>query len=727
MDQYKYNDKELAFIESSNLSFAIYQFINKRVVTIALTQGFCTQCGFKNLAEAYYVMDNNMYRDAHPDDIARIADAAIQFATNDTNYNVLYRSKIAGEYHIIHARGEHIYKENTRLALIWYFDEGKYNDQESISIDSPKKLYSNLVNEINLFHKTNYDYLTGLPSMMYFFELAEAGYSKMIKLGENPVMLFFDFICMKYFNNKYGFTEGNNLIKAFAQLLIKFFSLENCCRFGMDRFCAYTNDKDIEKRLWDLFSETENLNNGKSLPVRVGIYNGNMGGVGASFACDRAKIACDINRSAYASHFNYFDEDMLQYDQDRLYIINNIDRAIEEHWIKVYYQPIIRASNDMVCDEEALSRWIDPQKGFLTPDKFIPILEESNLIYKLDLYVTEQILEKMQKQANKGLYIVPISVNLSRSDFDTCDIVSEIQKRVDKFGISHDKLTIEITESIIGSDFTYMKSQIERFMALGFKIWMDDFGSGYSSMNVLQDIHFNLMKIDMKFMQQFYTNEKSKIILTELIRLAQGLEIETIVEGVETEEQVAFLKEIGCTKLQGFYYCRPIPPEQIFERYENGTQIGFENPAESEYYASLGRISLYDLSVISTNNSKEMFHNYFNTLPMTILELNETELKIIRSNKSYRVFLKKYFQPFHKEKKQRFHSRLSGNGETFIQAMEKAKETDRPIIINESLHNGTKFHVYIRKIAVNNITNVTAFVVVVLGISETSVIESELN
>ena len=272
-----------------------------------------------------------------------------------------------------------------------------------------------------------------------------------------------------------------------------------------------------------------------------------------------------------------------------------------------------------------------------------------------------------------------------------------------------------------------MKSQIERFMALGFKIWMDDFGSGYSSMNVLQDIHFNLMKIDMKFMQQFYTNEKSKIILTELIRLAQGLEIETIVEGVETEEQVAFLKEIGCTKLQGFYYCRPIPPEQIFERYENGTQIGFENPAESEYYASLGRISLYDLSVISTNNSKEMFHNYFNTLPMTILELNETELKIIRSNKSYRVFLKKYFQPFHKEKKQRFHSRLSGNGETFIQAMEKAKETDRPIIINESLHNGTKFHVYIRKIAVNNITNVTAFVVVVLGISETSVIESELN
>jgi hypothetical protein len=156
----------------------------------------------------------------------------------------------------------------------------------------------------------------------------------------------------------------------------------------------------------------------------------------------------------------------------------------------------------------------------------------------------------MKKQKERGLYIVPSSVNLSRYDFDSCDIVDEITKRVDASGISRDLITIEITESVLGSNFDFMKEQINRFRSLGFQVWMDDFGSGYSSLDVLQSVRFDLVKLDMRFMKQFDNGYKSRVIVTELIKLAISLGIETVAEGVETREQVDFLKTVGCTKLQ---------------------------------------------------------------------------------------------------------------------------------------------------------------------------------
>ncbi|MCR5724646.1 MAG: EAL domain-containing protein [Treponema sp.] len=720
MKKYTYAPQEYNLITNSVLPFAVYQFINKRVVTIAISKGFCTQFGFSSIEEACEVMDTDMYRDAHPDDVSRIADAAVQFAFEKQPYDVVYRSKIEGVYHIIHAKGQHIYRDDIRLALVWYLDEGEYREDavghtnnEALSLS-----YSTWMHGDSLYRKEQYDYLTGLPSMSYFFELANVGKEALLERGKVPVMLFFDLTGMKYFNAKYGFAEGNNLIRAFSRILTKRFSNENCCRFGMDRFCVYTDETNLETRLWELFSDCENMNNGRTLPVRAGIYSYAVEKVAPSFACDRAKMACDTNHGAYVSHFTYFDNSMLRQAEIRQYIIDNIDRALQEEWVQVYYQPIVRAATGRVCDEEALARWIDPERGLFHPEEFIPILEDANLIYKLDLYVTEKILDKMKTQADKGLYVVPISVNLSRSDFDTCDIVSEIQQRIDKAGISREKLTIEITESVIGGDYEYMKSQIHRFRSLGFKVWMDDFGSGYSSLDVLQDIHFNLMKIDMKFMQQFYKSEKSKIILTELIKMAAGLNIETIVEGVETQEQVEFLKEVGCTKLQGFYYCKPIPLQQILNRYETGTQIGFENPEESEYFAALGRINLYDLSAVTSSDNEELFGSYFNTLPMTILELNASDLRIVRSNKSYRLFLHKYFEKIKSERKLIADRDTVNNPAIFFKKVSQCKNSPSAEIFDETLSDGTIFHIYLRRIAVNPVTKVTAFVVVVLGVIE---------
>ena len=716
MEKYQYDRQELSLMENSAVPFAVYQFLDNRVVTLVLSAGFLELFDFTNREETYILMDNDMYRDCNPEDVAALEEAAVRFATKDIPYNVVYRSKVKGKYRIIHAQGKHIYKGNTKLALIWYTDEGEYQESSEYHGNILSSAYSNFFHSGEIDQSIKYDYLTGLPTISYFFYLTDTSFfNATLNRGQVPVMLFLDLSGMKYFNAKYGFAEGDKLIRAFSRLLVKTFSNDCCCRFGMDRFCVYTDDYKLEDRLWELIAECEEINNGKSLPVRVGIYSSEVEICGASFACDRAKIACDSSKNFYLSRFTYFDKSMLQEAENRRYIIENVDRAIAEGWIQVYYQPIIRAANGRVCDEEALSRWIDPVKGIFSPEHFVSILEDTNLIYKVDLYVTEQILKKMKQQADEGLYVVPISVNLSRSDFNTCDIVEEIHKRVTAAGIPPEKLTIEITESIIGSNYSYMKSQVKRFQSLGFKIWMDDFGSGYSSLNVLHDIKFDLIKFDMKFMQQFSENDKSKIIITNLIKMALGLGMETLCEGVETKEQVEFLKEIGCTKLQGFFYCCPIPTEKIFERYEKGIQIGFENPDESDYYASLGKINLYDLSVV-TNSDGEIFKNIFNTPPMAILEADEKQMKIIRGNKSYREFVGKYFGPVESGHYVQFSAVQEGFGALFMKSVCKCRVNSAPIIIEESLADGSKIHVYLRKIAENPVTHVTAVVTVILGI-----------
>ena len=248
-------------------------------------------------------------------------------------------------------------------------------------------------------------------------------------------------------------------------------------------------------------------------------------------------------------------------EKKRKYLLENIDRATAEGWIQVYYQPIVYSDSRKICDEEALARWIDPVEGFLSPADFISELEDARLIYKLDLYVLEQVLKKIRSRMNAKEEIVPQSINLSRSDFETCDIVEEIRKRVDDAGVERNMISVEITEGIIGENFDYMKEQISRFQDLGFKVWMDDFGSGYSSLNVLHSISFDLIKFDQSFTKKLLEEERGRIILKDMMKMAESLQVDTICEGVETKEQALFLKEIGCSKQQGYYYGKPCPLE----------------------------------------------------------------------------------------------------------------------------------------------------------------------
>ena len=717
MDKYRYSDDELSFMEKSSISFAVYQFINKRVVTIVLSRGFCELFGFEDKAEAYELMDNNMYRDTHPDDLAELGDAAYRFATEGGSYDVVYRSLRDGEYRIIHAYGKHIYKEDgTRLAVIWYSDKGAYHSDSESDKD---RLLADIRTELehrSIGRRENHDYLTGLPSMTYFFELAEAGCNEMRKNGEKPAILFFDFNGMKSYNQKYGLAEGDKLLVKFKDILVKYYTHENCSRFSADHFCVFSEASMGLDAAQKILDECAHITNGKALmPLRVGFYNYMQESISVSGACDRAKIACDSGRKNYDSKIYLFSEEMMEGLLRRQYVVENIDKAIANKWVKAYFQPIVRSANGRVCAEEALARWNDPEKGFLSPADFIPALEESNAIYKLDLYMVDCILEKIGKQKETSLYLVPHSVNLSRSDFYACDIVEEIRKRVDSYGIDRSLLVVEITESAIADDIEYMTTKIKQFKELGFTVWMDDYGSGYSSPGILQKIPFDLIKIDMLFVRLMNESEKGKIILTEIVKMALSIGLDTIAEGVETKEQMDFLKDIGCSMLQGFYFCKAVSLDEIIDRNEKNIQIGYENPSEADYYDHLGKISLYNLS---SREDDDSLKNYFDIWPMVILECYDEKVSFVRCNAIFRQFFYGSY-PDKKGKSQQSISELKDKpGFYALKAILQCGKDGKRVIVDDVTMDGKLVQLLISRAAVNPVTGVSAVVIAVLSVSE---------
>ncbi len=558
--------------------------------------------------------------------------------------------------------------------------------------------------------------------MNSFLRVSEQNRKTMHEQGTETAMIFFNLTGMKVFNKKYGFSEGDVLIKTMAGILEKQFGTDRCSRFGQDHFAAFSEIDGLEKRLKTVFLDMKRANNGKTLHVRAGIYPDSMVIVESSLACDRAKVACKVNRDDNNSYYRFYDNDMLEKEIRKQYVIDNLDKAIAENWITAYYQPIVRVTNKRVCDEEALARWIDPEKGLLSPAEFIPILEESKLIYKVDLRMVDIILEKLKNQKHAGLHLVPNSVNLSRTDFEVCDIVEEISNRVDAAGIPRNLLTIEITESSIGENFEFMKEQIERFQKLGFKVWMDDFGSGYSSLDLLQEIHFDLIKFDMRFMRQFDQKPESRVILTELMRLAVSLNTESVAEGVETAEQMEFLSEIGCTKLQGFYFCKPIPMSEIIKRYQTGTQIGFEDPAEIEYNKMVSAINLYDLGAVSSADVTSI-RQYFNTQPMLVVEYDGKNMSVIRCNQSYRTMVERtpgFIKVGRSLDISASESRVTA---AIVKALSACNEDGQRIFIDEKLRSGDVVHAMVRKIMTNPVTGIMSYAIAVLGISKEDVSE----
>lgn len=399
----------------------------------------------------------------------------------------------------------------------------------------------------------------------------------------------------------------------------------------------------------------------------------------------------------------------------RKYILENFGRAMQENWIEVFYQPIIRTSSGHVCGEEALVRWDDPIFGVMNPDDFVPILEAVNLIDRLDLYVLEQCLAKIKRFRELGMYTVVHSINLSQIDFFSGDIVGEVKNKVEESGVSPSLIAIDISEKICVNN-EQIVAQLEKFKDAGFKVWMDDYGCGDFAPVLLQKIQFDILKINISMVSRLNDSESTRIIITELVRMAMALGIEVAAEGVENEEQVEFLNEIGCAKLQGFYYCKPISTAEILERYRTGKQIGFENPDELDYYTTVGHVSLYDLSF--AGNEEGQLSDYFDTFPMAILQVDADKVSLMRCNKTFRSFF--YANVNHKRGVTTIYFKDEENkvGYYAMTMLRQCATDGKRLIVDERTKNGKTVQLLFQKIADNSVTGMVAVVIVVLSVTE---------
>ena len=566
--------------------------------------------------------------------------------------------------------------------------------------------------------QVNRDALTGVKNKHAFLE-TEARMDLQIKEHRQPpfAVVILDVNDLKTVNDTSGHQAGDQHLRDACKIICNIFKHSPVFRIGGDEFAVISQGDDyehIEELLGKVGENNAKASKDDGIIIACGMsrYGGDAS---VSAVVERADRNMYENKNDLKSPDYDFNVPALSAKQelDR-YIIESFDTAIRENWIQVYLQPIIRAVNERVCDVEALARWIDPERGVLSPADFIPALEEAGLIHELDLHMVDQVLASIEAEISDGFSIIPHSINLSRRDFDACDIVEEIRKRVDKAGIPRDRITIEITESVIGSDFDFMKDQVEKFRSLGFPVWMDDFGSGYSSLDLLQSIKFDVIKFDMSFMRKLDEGEGGKVILTELMRMATSLGVDTVCEGVETESQARFLQEIGCSKLQGFFFNKPIPFKDIIRLRKDGKLIENENPAESEYYEIMGRVNLYDLGVIAQGDEYSI-QNTYDTLPMGVIEIRGDSTRFVRSNQSYRDFIKRFFG----FELARLGSAFAKYDAAFMRNVVKTCcEQGLRSFYDEKMPDGSIVHSFARRIGVNPITGETAVAIAVLSVKE---------
>lgn len=416
---------------------------------------------------------------------------------------------------------------------------------------------------------SNEDELTEIPNMRCFRRVCTANIVSSVKNRESHTFLYFDIERFKAYNEKYGFKKGDALLKQIAALLSEIFEGEPIARFSDDHFVAYADISTMEEKINQFRERVSALDSEVRLDVKIGSCTPAMASNDISLACDRARVACNALKRQYKKFYLAYDEALEKKITQKQYIINNIDNAVANGWIKVFYQPVVKCAggNGELVGLEALARWDDPELGLLPPFMFIETLEEYMEIHKLDQCIVTQVCQHLREDIDRGRPVVPVSLNFSRLDFELYDVPQFLNSVAEEYNIPSSLLDVEITESALTDQFGLLQENMTRLRNKNFSLWLDDFGSGYSSLNVLKDFTFNVLKIDMKFLRDFPANQKSVPIITMIVDLAKQLGMVTLCEGVETREQYEFLQSVGCDKAQGYYFDKPLPRDAMVAKY----------------------------------------------------------------------------------------------------------------------------------------------------------------
>ena len=331
------------------------------------------------------------------------------------------------------------------------------------------------------------DKLTGLMSFEYFFlQVRERIERYNIQRGDS-VYLFLNITNFKIYNDQNGFEKGNEFLKNVGQILLEtFHTYSLVSRQSDDHFVIFAINQDIEEKINSINEKIQALEPDIKPGIMVGAYEVYNPNDDPRYAVEKARYAYSaLKHSNSAKLIMYYDEKMHDDYLMVQYVVTHIDEAIEKGYLKAFYQPVVWSKGRALCGAEALARWIDPKYGFLSPAKFVPALENARLIYKLDKEILRLVCQDIRYNLDNGLPALPVSINFSRADFGIIDIVEVVTDTVEEYKVPHELLHIEITESALTDEEDTLKQTIIRLHERGFATWLDDFGSGYSSFNVL--------------------------------------------------------------------------------------------------------------------------------------------------------------------------------------------------------------------------------------------------
>jgi c-di-GMP phosphodiesterase len=427
-----------------------------------------------------------------------------------------------------------------------------------------------------LMNRLEIDTVTGCNNRESFFIHAE----EIIRSNPNQE---YDIICtdiedLKLINKKYGLQTGDKLLKFIPISIERFPNPDTLCligRIGSDSFAVLRKKVKMhsQKELTELYTEIFKDAPVKNVIVKYGVYHITDSNLDVTFMCDCAKMAISSIKRKYGVIYAVYDDSMKEkLEKDHL-LVECMEHALANSEFKMYLQPKHDANTNDLAGAEALVRWIHPEFGLIPPNDFIPLFEKNGFVSKVDYYIWTEACALLAKWIDEKKKLIPISVNVSRIDFVTYNLPEVICNLVDSYKIPHELLHLEITESAYADDQKKIIDDVSNLRKLGFLIEMDDFGSGYSSLNMLAELPIDILKLNMRFLQgkTNVVNNKKMIVVNFILSLSKWLHNPTIAEGVETKEELEMLKSLGCTLIQGYYFSKPISVvdfEKYMEKYQ---------------------------------------------------------------------------------------------------------------------------------------------------------------
>ncbi|MBQ3426318.1 MAG: EAL domain-containing protein [Clostridia bacterium] len=579
---YKFPEEMRKIYESSPLSFVYYQNIDGKAVPILASDGFCRNTGVDRDAVPDWLFRSMLLR-MHPDDVGMLSLISDDFLNKRDTYDVVFRIKMdttdhipttvsEASYTLIHALGHwQTMPDGTELAVITY-----------ANLTATREAIREKSSDYLLFQRDRFytDPLTNLPNINYLHEFGNEKINAILSDGDTPNVIYTDIYSMQSYNTQYGFNEGDNLLRLVAETLSHQFPDSLVIKGADDHFIMVTkldDNEELVRRLREANKIIRTSAYGNTSGIRSGICPITKD-VTMSMALDHAKHALKRIESNLTREVAFFSQKKEKSYWQKRYIVENFEKALKNGWIKVFYHALYRMKNQKIAAFEGLARWIDPDRGTISPIDFIPVLLKYHLLYKLDLYMFEQVCKEMKIRSENGLPMVPVSINFSRQDFDHADIVSEMNRiyekhEMDKY-VDKSYFIVEITEQDIAMGADRLREQLQKIRENGFRLWLDDFGSGYSALNVFSRFDFDLIKYDMDLLRHLDDhNGINRIILQAMVSLARQIGIHTLIEGLETEDQLSFVKTLGCELAQGFYYHKPEPLDETLFKKESGNDI----------------------------------------------------------------------------------------------------------------------------------------------------------